>query len=93
MPLSRRVPKRGFRNRFRKQYALVKISQLSRFPEGAVVDLEALQAAGLVGKRAELAKLLGDGKIDKPVTVKLHKITRGAMTKLEAAGGRGEEID
>ncbi|MEE8448255.1 MAG: 50S ribosomal protein L15 [Thermodesulfobacteriota bacterium] len=93
MPLSRRVPKRGFRNPFKKQYALVKISQLTRFPEGAVVDMESLQAAGLIGKRAELAKLLGDGQIDKPITVRLHKITRGARKKLEAAGGSGQEIN
>lgn len=93
MPLSRRVPKRGFRNPFKKQYALVKVSQLTRFPEGAVIDMESLQAAGLIGKRAELAKLLGDGQIDKPITVRLHKITRGARKKLEAAGGSGQEIN
>lgn len=92
MPLARRVPKRGFTNPFSKRYALVKLSQLDRFAEGAVVDLESLQAAGLVGKRAKLAKLLGDGKINRPVTVRLHKITRGARSKLEAAGGSGEEI-
>lgn len=94
MPLYRRLPKRGFRNLFAKEYSEVRLDRISAvFASGDVVDSEALVAHGLVSKVAkDGVKVLGNGEIDKAVTIKAAKFTRGAVDKIHAAGGVAEEI-
>jgi large subunit ribosomal protein L15 len=90
MPLQRRLPKRGFRNIFKERFALVNVKDLNRFAAGAVVDIEALQKAGLVKKVYDGVKVLGDGDLQVAVTVKAHKFTEAARKKIEAAAGKVE---
>lgn len=90
MPLQRRLPKRGFRNIFKKRFALVHIRDLNRFSGGEVVDVEALRKAGLVKKLYDGVKVLGDGELKVPLTVKAHKFTESARKKIEAASGKVE---
>ncbi|MEK7713143.1 MAG: 50S ribosomal protein L15 [Deltaproteobacteria bacterium] len=92
MPLQRRVPKRGFTNIFRKEYAIVNLSDLDRFEKGSTVDLALLVAAGLVNKIGAGVKLLADGDIKKSLTIKVHKFSQSAKAKVEAAGGRIEVV-
>ena len=87
MPLSRRLPKRGFRNPFRKEIATINLEQLNKFSKGSVIDREVLVSAGLVRKNADGIKVLGKGNIDYPVSLKVNMISRGAKEKVEAAGG------
>ncbi len=94
MPLQRRVPKRGFNNlRFKKRYAVVNVSTLEKFDEGAEVTPETLKEKGLVKKIFDGVKILGDGEISKPLKVKVHKISESARKKIEAARGQVELID
>ena len=90
MPLQRRLPKRGFVNIFRKEWAVVNVKELNRFPAGSVVDAEALRKEGLIKGTADGVKLLGDGNIDKKITVKVDKASRSAVEKIVAAGGTVE---
>lgn len=92
MPLQRRLPKRGFKNPFRTAVAEVNIQDLVRFEPGSVVDAQALAEAGLVKGTFEEIKLLGKGEIDRPLTVKVDRISAGAKSKLEAAGGTVELV-
>jgi large subunit ribosomal protein L15 len=92
MPLQRRLPKRGFKNPFRKEYTIVNLRDLARFPAGAVVDITALEAAGLVKKVRWGVKVLGEGSIDCPLTVRAHHFSLVAKNKIEAAGGKTEVI-
>ena len=87
MPIHRRLPKRGFTNIFRKNVATVNLRDLARLENDAVVDRVTLIRAGVIKKNAELVKLLGQGKIDHPVTIKLDKVSNGAREKVLAAGG------
>jgi large subunit ribosomal protein L15 len=87
MPLSRRLPKRGFRNPFRKEIVIINIEQLNRFSKGSVIDKEVLVRAGLVKGKADGIKLLGKGNIEYPISLKIDMISRGAREKIEAAGG------
>ena len=87
MPLSRRLPKRGFRNPFRREIATVNLEQLNKFSKGSIIDREVLVSAGLVRKNADGIKVLGKGNIDYPVSLKIDMISRGAREKIEAAGG------
>jgi large subunit ribosomal protein L15 len=87
MPLSRRLPKRGFRNPFRRDIVTINIDQLRRFPEGSVIDKTALLDAGLVKRTGDGIKVLGKGNIDYPISLKVDMISRGARDKIEAAGG------
>ena len=87
MPLQRRLPKRGFHNPFRKEYSIVNVRDLNRFEAGAVVDVDALQAAGMVKNVRYGVKLLGDGEVNRAVTVKVDKASREAARKVAAAGG------
>jgi large subunit ribosomal protein L15 len=92
MPLQRRLPKRGFHNPFREEYAIVNLGQLETgFEAGAVVDAEVLQARGWVRKTRRI-KVLADGTLTKPLVVKAHKFSAAAKQKLEAAGGSAEVI-
>jgi large subunit ribosomal protein L15 len=90
MPLQRRLPKRGFANIFKKEYTLINISNLNRFEPETLLDIEALKNAGLVKSLKEEVKLLGDGEISHPIVIKVHKVSKSARAKIEAAGGKVE---
>ena len=93
MPLARRLPKRGFTNIFRSEYAIVNVDQLSKaFPQGGEVTLEALLEKGVVRKPLSGLKVLGRGEISSAVKLKATRISAGARTKIEAAGGSIEVI-
>src|SRR5581483_9738419 len=87
MPLHRRLPKRGFTNIFKKEIAVVNVSELERFDDGATVDEPALREAGLIRGRADGIKILGDGKLTKKLTVHADKFSAGARRQIETAGG------
>ena len=87
MPIHRRLPKRGFVNIFAKSIAVVNIRDLARFESGSVVDADALKAKGLVKGRVDGIKLLGNGDITYPLTIKVSHVSRAAREKVEAAGG------
>ncbi len=91
MPLSRRVPKRGFTNIFRTEYAEVNVFQLNRFEPGSVVGEEELRASGLVKKKLPI-KILGKGELTRPLVVRAHKFSAQAKNKIESAGGKAEVI-
>ncbi len=91
MPLHRRLPKRGFTNIFRKEYATVNVSDLERFDNGATVDEAALREARLVKGRKHGIKILGDGKLTKKLTVHATKFSEAARKQIEAAGGTCQE--
>ncbi len=93
MPLHRRVPKRGFTNLFRKDYNIVTLASLERFfSSGARVDQATLKAAGVKLKEGVPIKILASGEVRKALTVSVHHVSAGAKKKIEAAGGRVEEI-
>ncbi len=93
LPLYRKLPKRGFKNRFAVNYAIVNVGVLNdKFENGAVVDLEALKAAKLVRKELDGVKILGTGEITKKLTVKATVFSATAKEKIEAAGGKTEEV-
>ena len=92
MPLHRRVPKRGFTNIFKKDLAVVNVSDLERFDNGATVDEAALRSAGLVKGQNEGIKILGDGELTKKLTVHAAKFSASARKQIEAAGGSCQEI-
>lgn len=94
MPLVRRVPKRGFTNVFRVEYAVVNVGDLAALPEGVGPEVtpENLAAAGLVHRNKPL-KVLGDGELGAALTVKAHAFSKTAREKIEAAGGSCEELD
>ncbi len=90
MPLTRRVPKRGFHNPFRTRFIPVNLDGLDRFDSGQEVSPEVLRELGLVGRG--LVKILGRGELSKPLTVKAHGFSRSAVEKIEAAGGSVEVL-
>ena len=92
LPLYRKLPKRGFNNRFAVNYAIVNVSALNKFEDGAVVDMEALLAAKIVRKELDGLKVLGDGELTKKLTVKATVFSATAKEKIEAAGGKIEEV-
>ena len=94
MPLFRRMPKRGFTNaRFRKHYTLVNIESLEAFDAGEVVDLTAVLDKGLARKTGDMLKVLGQGDLSKELTIKAHKFSKSAQSKIESACGTVEVID
>ena len=92
LPLYRKLPKRGFKNRFATNYAIVNVAALNKFEDGAVVDLEALLAAKIVRKELDGLKVLGNGELTKKLTVKATVFSATAKEKIEAAGGKTEEV-
>jgi large subunit ribosomal protein L15 len=93
LPLIKRLPsKRGFTNIFRTEYSIVSIGQLNKFKSDSEVTPEKLLAAGIVKSLANPIKILADGDIDHPVTVKADKFSASAKAKIEAAGGKVEEV-
>ncbi len=92
LPISKRMPhKRGFTNIFRTEYNVVNVGQLNSFESGSEVTAEKLFAAGLIASPKCLVKVLGDGDIDRPLTVKASRFSATAKTKIQAAGGKIEE--
>ena len=92
MPLQRRLPKRGFHNKFRKKIAVVNIRDLTKFNKGSLVDITSLVEAGLVKNKKDGVKLLGHGEIRHPIDVKVNHISKSAREKIEAAGGKVEVL-
>lgn len=92
MPMHRRLPKRGFTNIFKKEMAIINVSDLTRFEAGSVVDETALVQSGLVKGRRDGIKLLGNGDIGIALTVQINAISRSAKEKIEAAGGTVEVV-
>jgi large subunit ribosomal protein L15 len=92
MPLHRRLPKRGFTNIFKREYAVVNLADLERFDEGATVDEAALRQARLVKGRYDGVKILGAGKLSKKLNVVAAKFSASARKQIEAAGGTCQEI-
>lgn len=91
MPLQRRLPKRGFKNfLFKKKVVTVNLRDLDRFEAGSIVDAQALAQAGLIKGSFDFIKLLGDGEIDRSLTIKVDQASAGAKSKIEAAGGTVE---
>ena len=93
MPLARRLPKRGFTNIFKKQYTEVNVELLNRFENGPEVTAELLKSTGAVSKiEKDGLKILGQGNLEKAVTVKAAKFTASAQEKIEKAGGKAELV-
>lgn len=92
MPLQRRIPKRGFNNVFATRYAVINVAALNAFENGAVVDTDALKKAGIVKKSYDGVKVLGNGTVEKSLTVKVAAYSESAKAKIEAAGGKAEVI-
>ena len=90
MPLARRVPKRGFHNIFATKYATINVSDLNCFEDGAVVDTNAILAAGLLKKTLDGVKILGNGELTKKLTVNVAAFSASAKQKIEEAGGKAE---
>ena len=92
MPLYRRLPKRGFNNKWATEYTTLNVGDLNRFEAGTEVTPELLKEAGLVKQVIDGIKILGDGELDKALTVKAQKFTKSAAEKINAAGGKAEVI-
>ena len=92
MPLSRRIPKRGFNNIFAKPLEAINVSALDKFEDGAVVDAKALLEKGILSKCEYGVKILGNGQISKKLTVQASAFSASAKEKIEAAGGKAEVI-
>ena len=92
MPLTRRIPKSGFKNVFRKEYAIVNVGSLEQFDDGATVTIETLRSAGLVNNLRDGVKVLGTGELTKKLTVQVNRFTGTAREKIEQAGGKAEEV-
>ena len=90
MPLQRRIPKRGFNNIFATKYATINVSDLNCFEDGAVVDTNAILAAGLLKKTLDGVKILGNGELTKKLTVNAAAFSASAKEAIEAAGGKAE---
>lgn len=91
-PLARRLPKRGFTNFTRKEYAIVNVESLNKFDNGVEVTPELLIETGLVGKELSGIKILGQGELEKKLTVKANKFSKSAIAVIEKAGGKAEVI-
>lgn len=91
-PFFKRMPKRGFTNLTRKEYAIVNVEDLNKFEDGVTVDFAAVKAAGLVKKELDGLKVLGNGKLEKKLTVKAAKFSASAKKAIEEAGGTAEVL-
>ena len=93
MPLQRRMPKRGFKNYCRVDFRIVNVGDLMRFDDNAVVDPAVLSSVGMIRRESELVKILSNGDLTKPLTVRAQKFSEAAKKKIEAAGGKAEVIE
>jgi large subunit ribosomal protein L15 len=92
MPLQRRLPKRGFRSPFREEFSIIHVRDLNQFPKDSVVEPGLLFQSGLV-KKNKSVKLLSDGELQHSLTIRVHRTSKAAMKKVEAASGKVEVID
>jgi large subunit ribosomal protein L15 len=92
MPLQRRLPKKGFTNIFKKEYELINIKDLKRFDPDSTLDINSLANAGLIKGEKNGVKLLGVGEISHALAIKVHKVSKKAREKIEAAGGKIELV-
>lgn len=92
LPLYRKLPKRGFHNKFGKEYVIVNVESLNKFDDEAVVDSAALIAKGLINAELDGVKVLGEGELNKKLTVKAAVFSATAKEKIEAAGGKTEVV-
>ena len=90
LPLYRKLPKRGFKNRFGKEYAIINVSTLNKFENGATVTIETLIEKGILDKALDGLKVLGNGELKKAITVVADVFSETAREKIEAAGGKAE---
>jgi large subunit ribosomal protein L15 len=90
MPLQRRLPKRGFHNHTRQAYQVINVSDLARFDAGSNISPQELRDAGLVRRRGLPVKLLGEGTLDRALTVRVHAASQSAMEKVSQSGGTVE---
>jgi len=91
-PLYRRLPKRGFTNRFRKEFAIVNLTELNKFAAGTEVTPEVLQESGIIKNARDGIKILGNGDLTVQLSVKANKFSQSAVEKIQAAGGKTEVI-
>jgi large subunit ribosomal protein L15 len=91
MPLQRRLPKRGFRHPFKKHYTIIHVGDLNRFPRDSVVEPDLLLQSGF-RKKEDGFKLLSDGELQHPLTIRVHRASKAALKKVEAVSGRVEVI-
>jgi len=92
MPLQRRIPKRGFRNIFKKEYTIINLKDLNIFSGDEVITIEKLRQQGLVKKIRDGVKVLGEGKLEKPLVIEAHKFSKSATEKIMAVGGTAKVI-
>lgn len=92
MPLYRRLPKRGFHNIFAKDFAILNVRDLNRFEEGSTVTPEMLKEQGIIGKNVDGLRILGDGSLEKKLTVRANHFSKSARQKIEQAGGTAEVV-
>lgn len=92
MPLFRRLPKRGFNNPFRQEYAVINVSDLNRFSDGASVDVEKLRAVGMARPARLPVKILGNGALERRLAVEAHRFSKSAADKIVAAGGEAKVV-
>ncbi|MDR3242631.1 MAG: 50S ribosomal protein L15 [Clostridiales Family XIII bacterium] len=92
MPLYRRLPKRGFTNIWRKEYAVLNVGDLNRFDAGTEITPELLAEKGLVKNKRAGVKILGEGVLEKIFTVRAHKFSKAAIEKIKSAGGKAEVV-
>lgn len=92
MPIYRQLPKRGFKNRFRKVYGVLNVSTLNAIDHDGVIDIEFLRVRGLIRKKDRFVKVLGEGEITQAVKIRVHAVSRSAREKIEKAGGQVEII-
>ena len=92
MPLARRVPKFGFTNTFRVAYAVINLKSLANLSDVSEITPQVLVDAGLLKKKREKIKILGQGELTRPIVVQAHKFSKSAEEKIRAAGGRTEVI-
>ena len=90
LPIYRRLPKRGFTNHFAKEYAIVNVSALERFESGSVIDADTLIECGVIRKKLDGLKILGNGELTKSLTVKAAVFSASAAEKITSAGGKAE---
>ena len=93
MPLTRRIPKRGFNNQFSVEYSIVNLGDLNVFEEGTIINSEILLDKGIIGKLSVSGvKVLGDVELTKPLTIQAAKFSKSALEKIEKAGGKAEVL-
>lgn len=92
MPLFRRLPKRGFNNIFRQEYAVVNVANLNQFADGASVDVDKLRDTGMARPRRLPVKILGQGNLERKLVIEAHKFSSSAVEKIAAAGGEAKIV-